>query len=375
MRLATISFDSVRIWDLQSFSNVLKIDAPSGLQATVALHPTSESVAATDLDDSVKTWTLAQDPLSSKPGPEIRNSRRGDDFMAIAFDETGSQLITVSQSGLVEFWDWMSAKLLREMRLAAWSRATTLMRSRSVALTSRAVAAVGIGGVIGVWKFSSGGDEHIVIPVPTATVVDTGIALSSNAEFAAVVVDTGVFFFDIEKRENVQLSDVLGRNISAIAVDPNGRRVAVAADGFRQTIVVIDVRERRIETQLNGHDDRITSMAFSPSGQKFVSADSNGRLRVWDVQRDFISGTMSTSGQQDFSISVRPPERRVQPSDAALARLEKLSTDELMAMAAQVVGHNMSCATWKRFFPMDAYRPTFPSLPGPTNCEGATVGR
>jgi WD40 repeat protein len=182
-----------------------------------------------------------------------------------------------------------------------------------------------------------------------------------------------VLFFDIERRESVDLSEAIGRaRLSAIAVDPDGLRVVVANASW---IVVIHVRERRIEAQLNGHDDRITSMSFSPSGRQFVSADSNGRVRVWDVQRDFTSGAMLTSAQDDFGVSARPPERRIQPSDAALARLEKLSTDELIAMAAQVVGYNMSCVTWKRYFPMDAYRPTFPSLPAPTNCEGAAAGR
>ena len=61
-----------------------------------------------------------------------------------------------------------------------------------------------------------------------------------------------------------------------------------------------DARERNI---LQGHEDRVTSVALSPDGKTIVSGGYDGTVRLWDITSGKAIGQPFT-GHKDFVISV-----------------------------------------------------------------------
>jgi WD40 repeat protein len=69
------------------------------------------------------------------------------------------------------------------------------------------------------------------------------------------------------------------RAVTALAFDPNGRRLpAGASDG---TAVVLDVDTGAVLATLDGHDDRITDAAFAPDGSRAFTSSKDQTVRVW----------------------------------------------------------------------------------------------
>ena len=61
---------------------------------------------------------------------------------------------------------------------------------------------------------------------------------------------------------------------------------AIVTDNFN--ILVIDMDTRKIIRNFKGHDNRITSLTFSPDGRWIISASLDHTIRTWDLPSGFL---------------------------------------------------------------------------------------
>jgi len=81
--------------------------------------------------------------------------------------------------------------------------------------------------------------------------------------------------------------------VVAVALDPAGRRLAIAGDDH--AIRVWDVAERRVIQRLVGHTDWVRSLAYSSDGGQLASTGNDGCVLLWTdassrPQRELLSG-------------------------------------------------------------------------------------
>ena len=73
-----------------------------------------------------------------------------------------------------------------------------------------------------------------------------------------------------------------GAALESVAISPDGRTLAAAADDG--TISLWDVAtRRRLGRPLAGHDGAVHDVAFSPDGKRLASGGDDGTVRLWDV--------------------------------------------------------------------------------------------
>ncbi|MGP4022322.1 nSTAND1 domain-containing NTPase [Actinomadura sp. 3N407] len=83
--------------------------------------------------------------------------------------------------------------------------------------------------------------------------------------------------------------------VSSVAWSPDGSRLASASDDG--TVRVWDVASRTRIALLRGHGDKVWSVAWSPDGTRVASACQDGDVRIWDVSE----GTAATlSGHESW---------------------------------------------------------------------------
>jgi WD40 repeat protein len=78
--------------------------------------------------------------------------------------------------------------------------------------------------------------------------------------------------------------EVVGSTVWAIAYSPNADLVAtdVSGSGFR--ILLWKPGQDTPLRRLQGHDDAIRDLVFTPDGSRLVSASADGSVRVWNLE-------------------------------------------------------------------------------------------
>lgn len=70
--------------------------------------------------------------------------------------------------------------------------------------------------------------------------------------------------------------------VSAMAIDPNGKFIAVASE--EDLIQILDAKTLRKRAVLTGHRDRIRSMAIDGRGAAMASVGNDGQLVLWSTK-------------------------------------------------------------------------------------------
>jgi WD40 repeat protein len=106
-------------------------------------------------------------------------------------------------------------------------------------------------------------------------------------------------------------SQVLERNrlqghndwVYAVAFSPNGQRIA--SSSADETIQIWDAQTGiQIGKPLLGHTDEVRSVAFSPDGQRIISGSKDKTVRLWDTQTGIQIGS-PLEGHRDGVASVK----------------------------------------------------------------------
>ena len=74
--------------------------------------------------------------------------------------------------------------------------------------------------------------------------------------------------------------------LSSVAFSPDGQKLVTASRD--STAIIWDLQGNQIAV-LPGHQDGLSSVAFSPDGQKLVTASGDGTARIWDLRGNEIA--------------------------------------------------------------------------------------
>jgi WD40 repeat protein/serine/threonine protein kinase len=254
---------------------------------------------------------------------DIRNAKTGESMLSftghdaaisgVAFSADGTMLATTGDDGTAKVWDPESGRRLGSVQ-GPEGEVTGPSFSPDGSL---AAAAWHLEGIVRVWDVATSRIVHEVDAVPgalrTAFSPDgKRLAIAGLDTDVGVVVDvqSGKEMFSLEGHED---------HLQDVDWSPDGRWIATSS--FDATVGIWDGRTGDLRFSLF-HDGPVGDADWSPDGGRLVTGSSDGRATVWEItgaggKRLFsLSAQDTSSGIQGVAFS--PDGNRVLTGNAAI---------------------------------------------------------
>ncbi len=145
--------------------------------------------------------------------------------------------------------------------------------------------------------------------------------------------------------------------VTSVTLSLNGERVVTS--GYDGRVIVT---QRKKVVILKGHEGPVTAVSMDPTGELIASSGWDGSVRIWASQE---LGSKLKSLKAAFEVTHRIRERLVQLSVGEPRAFDRASfAHELILLARDRIGRNMTAEEWHRFFPGRDYRKTFEEFLG-----------
>ncbi|HTX27823.1 MAG TPA: AAA family ATPase [Streptosporangiaceae bacterium] len=330
----------IRLWDTESQQEIgtpMSSDA-SGVDA-VAFSPDGTTLATANTDGNVQLWNTATQQVT---GPALTGAGSAQ-VNALAFSPDGTVLATGSQDGTTRLWEVATASQVgvtmatgypvsalafgdggTTLATAENDGSTELWNVATQTQTGAALTAPGAASVSalafspGASALATGGGNGTISLWDPATfyqssaplVIDSQYLAAAGRASAVLSADGGVLA-TVGSRGTVRLWDVTAKRplgvplanqnaVTAIALSPDGRTLAVAGDDVR---LFTTATGAPIGTGLpvSGGNGTYSGLAFSPGGTLLATVGADGTARLWNVATQQQVGSPMTIGRPGTS--------------------------------------------------------------------------
>ncbi|KIJ52057.1 hypothetical protein M422DRAFT_83263, partial [Sphaerobolus stellatus SS14] len=138
------------------------------------------------------------------------------------------------------------------------------------------------------------------------------VTFSPGGQSVAAAVDNNLYILNATSGKPA-VEPLTGHtmDVSSVAFSPDGQRIV--SGSYDKTIQIWDAQTGTpIGDPLTGHTDYVNSVAFSPDGQRIVSGSYDETIRIWDAQTGTLIGDPLT-GHTDYvnSVAFFPDGQRI----------------------------------------------------------------
>jgi WD40 repeat protein len=270
-RIASGSEDrTIRVWNAASGCTVFALCGHMGHVLSVVFAPDGRQIISNSRDSRIYVW----DALSGSVMQELRSSWTGQ----LAVSPDGKMIACGSNEGTIRIWQLNASSRSLNIRTGYHERILSL------AFFPDGRHIIAISSVrISIWHVISG----TMICVSDEQKGMDRVAVSPNAEqFVIGYLDGTVGLWDAAS---------LGRDFpdqgpqnptTAMSFSPDGWQIA-SSYSDDASIHILDTQSGiEMVAPLQGHDQEIITVAFSPCGNRIASGSFDATVRVWNLLSD-----------------------------------------------------------------------------------------
>ena len=142
----------------------------------------------------------------------------------------------------------------------------------------------------------------------------TEIQYSADGTRFAVASTIGVWLYDADTGQEIDLLTGHTAFVSCIAFSPDGKTLASGSED--NTTRLWDTNTGQHKKTLTGHTNRVNSVAFSPDGKTLASGCGDATVRLWDTAAGTHKQTLKGHTGYISSVSFSPDGRTLASGSA-----------------------------------------------------------
>jgi MYXO-CTERM domain-containing protein len=272
--------------------------------------------------------------LAAPLGPEVTVVPRvGHDGVIVDVDvrADGEIAVTASRDATVKIWDLRSGALLRT--LSSGGEATAV----HVLPDGKRVLVAGRDGRLRIWALSTGQLLRTIVSDADAAITAMAVAPdgarvaiargSTNGDLAMVDLATGKTVSEV----------AITSRVEALSFTKSGRGL-VSGDASG-SLKRYDANKLALQRTIAGHAREISALATSADGRRVLSASADGRLKLWDVTSGALLSVVAAHSKPIRAVAVSEnAERAVSASDDGTVKLWDVGGTQALATLTGHVG-------------------------------------
>lgn len=287
---------SVKIWDVLSGECIQTNDYHTERVNTVTFNKASTLLASAGDDKTILLYDLESRQL-------VHELRSHTDYVrSVCFSPDDRYLISGSYDYEIKVWDVASGACLRTL-----SGHSNWVRSVNFSSDGRFIASSGDDQTIKIWEASSGrclrtlkGYSHIFLALAIHQSGQFFVTGSMDSTIRLWDIDTGTCIGSFE-------SDSAWPN--CLQFSPNGELLAIPKGSKNSSISLWNVKTgERIQHSFDTDNARARAILFLKDGKTMLSSGDDSVIRLWDTQNGDRIRTLEGHSQKVLSMALSPDE-------------------------------------------------------------------
>ena len=288
---------TLRIWPLAQDQPAAVFQGHSSEVTAAAWHPANQQIASASQDGTLRVWQV---PASDSPHFDSSN------FLEARFDPTGNLLAGTTWEGEVEIWQRSGSQLkTRVATLPSEENYSPKIAFSSTTDSGKSKLVTGYeNSVVKLWTIESATSSAAIdstdVKVLPVAANERLSALAISPDGVDVLVGSADGSLTMASTETSQRwPQGHAAMVSAIAWHPTKDLIASGSED--RTIRIWNSKGQQ-QQQLEGHAEMIAALDFSPDGKYLVSAAWDKTIKIWNVKTGSLERTLT--GHQDGVTSL-----------------------------------------------------------------------
>ncbi len=270
----------------------------------IAFSPDGEYLATSDTKGDIQIW-------DAKTLTKHANCQGHQHWTwAIDFSPDGQYLVSGSDDGTVKLWDVATGECLR-----TYIGHTFSVNTISFSHDGKIIASSSQDSTIRLWRTFPGSSNPEIQTLVGHNGRVWSIAFSpDDRTIVSGGEDLTVRLWDVATGECVPVWEAHAGWVRYVAFSPDGRSIATAS--YDRSIKIWDVSNQNPRLlgeigdlcthTLIGHQQPVSSIAFSPDGQQLVSSSFDKTIKLWDVNNGKCLKTLLGHNSRIWMVAFHP---------------------------------------------------------------------